>query len=559
MKDKASKEGDYRVEWVDEYHTLGDPEDTANPLIAVFAPFTYGTINTLMANGVAYSAQARLHGADDRIGYVMNLSSFFFPVPEQVEFMQRLWALMLQGYRKRNPLRSGRAHFSSIMKAINEGTLELTQDRLALNSMSAGVLIGTPGTGKTTSVEMFFRHFDRLVLQHRAHPELFQVLCIKVEAPKGGSAKSLARRIYTQLRAAAEALPVPVPFRARGILRTEDEFKEASVPLARKLNLGLLVLDELQHMFKSGGKEDDDAMKFLTEFVNDLRIPVLMIGTWQCDGHLSTELRLGRRGTGPADGKFHRMPCDKVWELFLDTLFANDYLRTSVTWTPEMRERFYHHTQGIQDFAVKLFQCCQIEAILEADTPDQEQITEALIDRVFEKHFTRVATALRILREGRSESDPQLWDLEPEDMSTYLKVFAANARTQKARGRKAEGMLMSSHAVDQRVGAVAASLTATGSVAEGDAEVLAQASVDQAPHKPAIDHVQRILADTKPKSPRPKPTASAKRRAEIDAEIRAYDDCDVRKVVYLSSQDNSDVELRLAEQGLWTSLAAEPL
>lgn len=559
MKIAATDKSEYHVEFVDEYHPLRDADDNANPLLAAFPHFSYDTINTLMTNGVGYCEDARLHGADDRIGYVMNLSSFFFPVPEQTEFMQRLWALILQGYRKRNPVQAEAARFSAIMTAIRAGDLAPTQDRGALNSMSSAVLIGTPGTGKTTSVEMFFRRFDKLVLQHRAHPELFQLLCIKVEAPKGGSARSLARRIYTKLLAAAEALPGPLPFRARGILKTEDEFKEAIIPLARKLNLGLLILDELQHMFKSYGLGDDGAMKFLTELVNELRIPVLMIGTWQCEAHLAVEVRLGRRGTGPADAKFHRMPCDDVWELFLSTLIANDYLHTPVAWTKEIRARFYHHTQGIQDLAVKLFQCCQIEAILEADTPDQEQITVALIDGVFERHFSRVAQAVRILRDGRQESDPKLWDLEPDDMTSYLREFAASARMQTARSSNAEAKQLLSSRSQNRVKAVAASLTATGSVNKSDADALAQSSVDAAPHKPAVEHVHKILAATKPKSARPSASASAKRRAEIDAQIRSYNQDDIRRVIYLAQADQTLVEDALQEQGLWTALAAEPL
>lgn len=551
---------EFRLEEVEEYHALADVEDSANPLVAAFPQFSYDTIATLMTNGIGYSEAARLRGEDDRIGQVMKLSSFFFPVPTQIDFGQRLWSLILQGYRKRNPHQRRPTKFSALMSAIKAGNVQPTQDCTAMNSMSSAVLIGTPGTGKTTTLEMFLRHFNRVVLQHKGHPELYQLVYIKVEAPKGGSARSLARRIYTELLAAARAVPGPMPFRMGATARTtEDEFKEAIVVLAAKLNLGLLVLDELQHLFKSSTPDDDGAMKFLTELVNDLRIPVLMIGTWQCEALLCQELRLARRGTGPADAKFRRMPQDEFWDEFLNTLFANQYLRNPFELTDEIKKRFYYHTQGIQDLAVKLCQCCQIEAILQAETPEEEQITMSLIDEVFEKHFTRVSRAVSILRDGRAEEDPKLWDLEFEDQAAYLRAFAANARTRLTRSERKANHRFRDELTQARADAVAASLEATGSVAPGDAEALAQSSVDAAPHKPAVDHVEKILRETRPKAARPSKSASMKRSAEIDAEIDGYDDADVRKAVYVAHKAGTSVEHELHKRGLWTALSAEPL
>lgn len=539
---------------VREYFETLNADFRGNPLVTAFPPIDHDTVADLMQNVVHFDAQERTHSGELRIQYVMRLLNFFLPLNHQSDFCLRLWSLICYGYKLRNPLkRASRNAFAELMQQIRTKGVRACKDGTAFDAMLCALLIGTPGTGKTTSIKSFLARLGPGLLHHTAHGEMYQLLYITVQAPKSGSAKALAQEIFNVLRSRAIEAGLPMPY-TQGKPKTEAELAQAITVLAQKLHLGVLVLDELQHLYRGNEGSDNDAMKFLMGVINRLGIPVLLVGTWECAGLLGLETRIARRATGPADAQFRRMQNDEEWKVFMSALFSHQFTRSVVELSDDLCDTFYFHTQGIQDLAVKLMMVSQIDVIVD----ESERLTRASVDATAKRHFPLIAPIVRMLRDGRRETDPTLWDMEPSDLDAYMQAFAASARVTIRRGNDRRAMTIA-----QRAGvaeAVAASLEATQNVGSEDASALADAAVTAAPHLPAADHVAKILTDITGKAPRPTKSRSSARQKDVSDAILAFDDSDLRKILFRVTRESDqpvEIENAIRKAGHLSALTEE--
>ena len=257
--------------------------------------------------------------------------------------------------------------------------------------------------------------------------------------------------------------------------------------------------------------------------------------------------RLGRRVTGPTTSIFKRMQLDDDFTVFVQTLFSYQFTQKVVEATPELIEKVYFHTQGIADLVVKLIVMCQVEAILSGE----EEITEALIDDIGVNHMSIIAPAVRMMREGQSEEDATLWDLEPVDFKKYLDQFTAKLKLKG--GRTSARPSLRVVQARSTAEAVAASLHATGAVNPEEAQALAEAAVARDPEAPAVEHVAGILEEASKekdtKGPKPTRSKNERKQAEVDARFAELDDADIRKIVYLATRRKSPIAEALEAAG----------
>lgn len=521
---------------VETYYPTLNRDHEGNPLITAFPPLTSETVTQLMTNLVHFDPAERLHSPELRVQYAMRLLDFFLPLPNQTDFCSKLWGLICYGYRKRNPLtRSKSTIFAHLMKSISEGNVATSAEGTASDAMLCGLLIGTPGTGKTTSIRSLLSRLGPGLLHHKKHGELYQLLYLIVQAPRNGSVKALTESIFAGLHNAALEAGMPIPYMSR-MPKTEAQLRDAVQVLAEKLNLGVLVLDELQHLFRGTSWADNEAMKYLTGVITRLGIPVLLVGTWECLGLLGLETRLARRAVGTADAQYRRMENGEEWRIFIDALLQYQFTQRPVEMSEELADVIYFHTQGIQDLAVKLIVISQIEAIMD----ETEELTVDLIDEAAKSHFTVIAPIMRMLRDGRTDTDPTLWDLEPADLNSYLKDFAAKSNSKLAhrQDRKSFNAARRVNVAES----VATSLMATGSVSSDDAQTIAHYAVAAAPDLPAGDHVGKILTEIVKLAPRPTKSKSSKQQQKVEQAIMAFDDQDLRKILYIATRKSTSCD-----------------
>jgi hypothetical protein len=492
-----------------------NPDFQGNPLIEVIPDLSRIQIQTAMSLRISCDKDERSHSAELRMQYLYRLARYFAPLRHQVDMGFDAWSLLLEGYRSRNPLRrQTTVSFNELCDLISTGKSLFNDDDSFSSSPLAAAIIGTPGCGKSKSLQMLLRTFPHHLLHHADHDQLYQLLYLWVEAPDTDGYMSLLNQIYGRLAEIAEDAGLITPSLGK---RTRGDLERAIAILVRKLNLGILVVDEIQHIVAGSKGIDAATMKFLTGFINRLGIPVIVIGTWPSVAVLGKEFRLSRRFSGRGSYWVRRMKNEAIWRTFVKGLFQYQWTKENVEYEPAYGNLFYHHCQGVQDLAVKLMMLAQLDAI----RSNQEKLSVALFEETVAKHWDLVAPAVRQLRQGRDERNPVLWDLDPPDFEKYFQALVTSNNLSAAFGKslKPAGI-----AVEAKVAAVGGGLEALGGLAPGEARPLAEKLVSENPHKSAAKLVE---SQTK-KIPRtrirtPKNDAERKRIETIITGLRSED------------------------------------
>jgi hypothetical protein len=189
------------------------------------------------------------------------------------------------------------------------------------------------------------------------------------------------------------------------------------VKLVRQHHIGLLVIDEIQNLFRRKTNAANDLKDFIVRIINDLRVPVLMIGTAEASDFLDETFRVTRRTTGLLQPNWGRLAEDgREWIPFTDALWNYRYvLNESPLNSPvpdtdyNLRHLFFDLTQGIPDLAVKLYFLAQRHAINQGS----EKVTADVLKHISETSLSQNKRYLTDLRAGR----------RPTQDFVYEKVF----------------------------------------------------------------------------------------------------------------------------------------
>ena len=198
--------------------------------------------------------------------------------------------------------------------------------------------------------------------------------------------------------------------------RTVDELIPNMCRVAWIHCLGLLVVDEIQHLnqAKSGGAEK--MLNFFLQLMNTLGVPVILIGTYGAMEVLSRELRQIRRSCGQGDLIWDRMVNDEVWRHFTESLWRYQYTRNPVPLTQELIDALHYLSAGIIDFGVKIFLLAQVRAI----ATGSEKITPAILESVAKDSLRSAQPALHAIRTGDMRAVATMTDLHPIDFQSAV-------------------------------------------------------------------------------------------------------------------------------------------
>lgn len=206
--------------------------------------------------------------------------------------------------------------------------------------------------------------------------------------------------------------------------RTVDELIPYMARVASLHCIGVLVIDEIQHLSeaKSGGSKK--MLNFFVQLINTIGIPVVLVGTYKAMSILSGEFRQIRRGTGQGDLVWDRMAEDKVWEFFVESLWRYQYLKKSCLLTPVICHTLYDVTQGITDFAVKIYMLAQVRAI----TTGKETITESIIRSVAKDSLRLAQPILSALKTGDIQLLHSFEDVHPINITSFMQEAQYNTK-----------------------------------------------------------------------------------------------------------------------------------
>jgi hypothetical protein len=516
---------------VTEYYEPENKGHRGNPLITFIPPLNPEILNKIMRSDVKVDIKKRNEPEHLRIQYLMELKLLYWPQAPHLDWAWKLWSLICQGYAARNPARaSAAARFHELRQSLATGEPKTDDAACFLDSEWCAVLIGTPGTGKSATSRALLDLLGPALFYHPAHG-IFQALSVRVQASKNATGKGLALQVFHALAAYARKTGHYFPYSGKKPPSTLPELEDVIVELAKALNLGALVVDELQHLFRGSGAMDHEAMKFLTGLVNRLRHPIVLIATWKCLDLLTLEGRIMRRALSPALGYFRKMPNDGIWMQFFELLLLKQYVRKPTKdETGALRERLYYHCQGIHDVALKLWVIAQMEAIAD----ESEELTPALLDRIGEMHVPILAPWIGHLQKGVPENNPTIYDAEPVDFDKYLESLRAQALIRAGRVRAAGRLAGVDPLVAYQVaqGLVAAEVTADPQAALQ----VATDAVKASPGTTSAEALERILKDSKPNGPRPTSSKNPQKRKKVADAFAALAKDDIRRIIFEAVQ-----------------------
>lgn len=320
---------------------------------------------------------------------VVELKDAFIPGERHRALARRIDQVIRWGYRKRNPLLPERA--AALQRTYERAQSSGRADKVVYDDnkpICSYSLIGVSGMGKSTTMEAVLAAYP----QYLMHPAtgLFQIVWLKVECPKDGSIKELALNI---LRAFDRILGTSHAPQTSSNITTTFLMNKVN-HLATAYCLGVLVLDELQNLSvkKSGGREE--MLNWFQELVNELRLPVVLLGTFKARSILGLDVRHARRNGIAGSAAWRPMPLGAEFRFLLETLWSYQWLRNPGELTELVTQVIHEETQGVNAFVVDMFLIAQLYAL----RTGKETITPELFRHVARTEFEPLQPFLNAMR-----------------------------------------------------------------------------------------------------------------------------------------------------------------
>lgn len=411
---------------VAEYNDTGVPQYDDNPFIEALPPIlSVKQAGTNLKGRILYKPSDRNADAKARMHMVVSLlDDYFQPLSQHVLLEERISMMIRRGYVGRN-LNDGSLNRKlqegyELIKSDGTQPVNFATEKTTARSMS---LIGISGSGKSSSLNRILETYPQVIF-HEAR-NFIQITYLKIECPSNGDLESLCLNFFSgvdnilgsdyERRYAKQRLSLP---KMLALMRQT----------ANNRAIGGLVIDEIQRLsqVRSGGKEH--MLEFFVELVNQVGIPVVLVGTPKARPILELEMQSGRRSSGIGSIYWETIPqkIDKTgkglvdnpnWIRFTNDLWKHQWLKhADDPLTNEIRDCWFDLSQGVLDIVVKLFVLSQLRAIANK----KERITEGIMKSVYEQELKPVQPMLDALRSGNAELIVKYSDLRDLDIEKRL-------------------------------------------------------------------------------------------------------------------------------------------
>ncbi|PRS29083.1 AAA family ATPase [Bacillus sp. RJGP41] len=401
----------------------------SNPLIEALPPiFTEDDVIEQLSVFPPFDEKERTLNPNYRFHCVQRLFQYFQPFEKHLDLEQRISRAIRQGYLHRNPMKREevmRVHES--YKAIKEGKYLKNYHTEAKRTAAGFTIIGLSGIGKSTAIERVLSFYPQLIKhqEYQGRPFQFtQISWLKLDCPFDGSLKGLCMSFFSELD---RLLGSNYLNKFGAQKNTTDLMMQRMSHLASRHGIGLLIIDEVQHLSLSKSGGSDKMLNFFVTLVNTIGIPVLMVGTNKAISILQSEFRQARRGSGQGDMVWSQMPKDDSWELFVEGMWEYQWTDKFIELTSEFSELLYEESQGILDIAVKLFMLSQIRAI----ATGEEKLSKQMMKQVASDSLRLVKPMLDALRSGIPSEIAKYEDIRPIDMDEEIEKYKASIDMQE--------------------------------------------------------------------------------------------------------------------------------
>ncbi|OJE31682.1 hypothetical protein BAQ47_03270 [Bacillus tropicus] len=417
-----SKQNDYfKLDIHEAIYTEQCIEDfKGNPLIEALPPIlTEMEVIEKLSTYPIFNKKELGLDARYRFHCVQRLKRYFQPLPVHLELEEKFSRAIRQGYLARNPLH--RNH----VKMLNEGHNLIQSGEYILNYQSSMktssygfCFIGISGMGKTTTMNRILNLYPQ-VIEHTCYKgiplPLYQITHIVLECPHDGSSlKGLCINFFQKVD---EALGTEYSKKFGNKNSSESILMAQMAQITRLHLIGMLVVDEIQHLTNAKYVRSERMINFLVTLVNEIGIPVVLIGTPRALGILQSKFREARRAMGDqGEVLWDRFNKDESWDVLIEGLCEYNWTEKELLYSDELSEALYIESQGILDIVIKLFMMVQMYAIRN----NIEQILPSLVGKVAAKELKLIKPMLDALRSGSLLDISQYEDLNPLDIDKFI-------------------------------------------------------------------------------------------------------------------------------------------
>lgn len=418
----VAQEADYKEQLIDEF--------SDNPFIEALP----GLISREeVVKQLAFRANIKKQELDLpdelKVTILSRIYKVFQPLPVHLDVWNTINSLIRQGYTQRNPYNPNyKKYIHSIGKDIVNKKYNLSVNENFITTSKCGLIIGVSGMGKTTTVHRVLESIPQVIVHNEYKGVNFsqiQVPYLKLEAPANSSIKALTLQFFHKLD---QLLGTSNVERYVSKHLSTDAMLPIMGQLANSIGLGLLIIDEIQHL----DKNFKQIMNYFVALMNSFGVPLLLIGTPSAYDMFQQELRIARRISGSGAIIFNRMKNDKEFEIFLKAIWKYQWLDTNTKLNKDIIDVFYEKTQGISDLIVKLFVNTQKRAI----NKNIAQITPSLIEKVWNDEFIMVQPMLDAIRSNNKAKqiiyeDIKDISIENKNVQNYEHKLVENKKIDK--------------------------------------------------------------------------------------------------------------------------------
>lgn len=464
------------------------PEYRDNPFIAALPPLwsTAETYNRLRLQP-HFNPDERRYADHVRPHCIMRLFRYFEPLEQHLTLANRFGMLLRQGYIGRNPEEGNyQRHLQNSVARLETGNLNAQRFSVP-NSAASFALLGDSGIGKSTAIERTLAQYPQIIYHERPF-SLHQLTWLKVECPQKGGPTQLCINFFGELD---RTLGTNYLDKYGSSSRSVGLAMQRMAHLASIHALGVLVVDEIQHLQRTHGMDAEDVLNFLVTLVNTIGVPVIAIGTQNAVSVLQSKFRQARRATGIGSMIWERMPDDKKWNHFIERLWQYQWTREFTPLDDGLRAVLYEESQGIIDVVVKLFMLSQMKAIqLRAVRKRPETLDVRLLRQVVAEDFQLISPMIDACRRNDRDALNAFNDLLPfrDHVTRLFGIQSMGNFPVEAPPQPQVPVHSGAGGVDDELGAVRVALTALG-LAPDIAEMMLRDALDE---DPSLDALQLV-------------------------------------------------------------------
>ncbi|BAU29723.1 TniB protein [Aneurinibacillus soli] len=394
------------------YNEFPLEEYNSNPFIQTLPPLmNKQTIIKNLMLPISFNVEERNWDGSYRLHMIQRLYKLFQPLPIHVDIWNVIFSLLYQGYIARNPFdKEYRGYINETGKRIINRSFDINSRSNFRTTASCATLIGYSGMGKTTTVNRILSNIPQIIVHNHYNDQHFnqiQLSHLTLQTPHNSSLKALTLQFFMKVD---ELLGTNTFQKHVSRNLSTDAMLPLMGQVAHNIGLGMLVIDEIQHLQNRGVQQ---MMNYFVTLMNSFGVPVLFIGTPASYAIFQNEFRIARRVSGNGEIIWNNMENGKEFRFLLESIWKYQWNQKFTPLNEELIKVFYEETQGVSDLIVKLFVNVQMMAI----SSGKEEFTADMVNKVAKEQFKLMKPMLEAIKSKNPYKMVQYEDLRRVELS----------------------------------------------------------------------------------------------------------------------------------------------